>query len=48
MGTSIGLFVWPLSGRQPRIDVWEWIVVPALVAVLFLWFAEHFDTPGRR
>jgi hypothetical protein len=47
MRTSIGLLFGGCPGaRQPWIGVWEWIAVPALVAVLFLWFAGHFDTQG--
>ena len=48
-GAGIGLLFAGVRAFANRGDIglWEWIVLPAIVAVLFLWLAGYFEKPKQ-
>jgi len=45
IGSGIGLLITAVQAYAARGDVslWTWILIPLLVAGLFLWLGDHFD-----
>jgi hypothetical protein len=50
IGAAIGLLFAAVRAFANRGDIglWEWIALPALVALLLLWLAGNFDESGSR
>jgi hypothetical protein len=47
IGVAIGLLIAAVQAYANRGDVslWSWVLIPIVVAGLFLWLAGHVDRP---